>query len=549
MKVSEVLPVRVEFDYNAPAPACPQFYAALITTRSGRHQIIPIGMHLVSTSLSRSPKMPIRIERLKEAMGWNISSGLPGSTQIVQAFKESPTLICSDVQILSHALSVERLPCRYQDVWVVRPRLGGGGILPNNFLTADPYGWLEKSCGRELYRSTEILMNRLLELGLDITFNAGDPMPTKPLARIRLGDFTLSKPQPISKAAGLAQGDVAGAVLNTLSNRTAGIGEFGPGWNASGAAGQDVLEGDPLRPEALVVDGRPSCALFADCSLPPEAGSILCIYHAQFSGQLAPHPHEGKQSHNPACDCRQVKLAGVGIQPQPSKLDRAGRSNLSWLVEAYLERPDVTWVIDFEFINLTLPRSGIPFELTIRTIRGRELLSTLVNYNSASLADVRKAAEPFLTKNDKPEAQAFRSGQLERLLNKHYRNGSTEGLSIEQLRQAIYNLGFSHETHTILSYGGGVDSRLFTRVLAGNDSLIVPSVPVPDIIGEGGRQCFEPISVLQLCRRLLPGRPQYMQSCVHRLLCPRSKITEYHRSSEDTGAMAEIIQVLVNSAP
>lgn len=463
-------------------------------------------------------------------------------TDLFKKFEDSPVLLCSDVVSFSTGSlnSVKGFEDdwalrRYADVWCISTKLTTAGVhrIPN---PRHPVTYR----GYERYRTSEALIKRLLEVSLTATWKSTPP--TEPFAHIPLDAFEIGSQQPASHDAGSLPLDQSGW-LHTLSQRAhTPLRTLDPvvdldaddfdnrSFNVDNA--HPLSDTELTLPRYWPVDGKPSCSAFFECALPPIDGSVFCMFHALAA--LLPRPG----ANAPGLAATELTRCDI---PRGSNL----HLDFLWLRGVAKASPTSVWLIDFEFFNLAGDRSPIPWSIGIRDFNGRLLLAECIDYDGASVDDLCALARPHMLRPDTPlEALTRCADRLRFSVQRHYGGNLTHGKSITSVRKAILELGYSPQTHVVLSYGTTLDMQLFLRILAGDDSAIVRRMT----ISEDDRRTLQPVNVLRFARKMVGGLPQYRLEVVHRALCPSSTVIEYHTAAADTLAMLEVMNVLFGDA-
>lgn len=123
-------------------------------------------------------------------------------------------------------------------------------------------------------------------------------------------------------------------------------------------------------PRSWPVDGQASCNAFFDCTLPPTETSRYCRFHAE----------------------RLRSFCNSAATLHPLRPGSKEHGELLWIRNIARAAPARTWVIDFEFTNLTTNMSAIPWSLAIRDFDGRLLVSSLIDYDEATADELLELA-------------------------------------------------------------------------------------------------------------------------------------------------------------
>lgn len=211
-------------------------------------------------------------------------------------------------------------------------------------------------------------------------------------------------------------------------------------------------------------------------------------------------------------------------------LSSSSLEELHFLKQRY-EKND-TWIIDTEFVSL-VDLCPVPLSIAIRTITGKLILSTMVDYKMSRrtfLKLVRRHLQRQGTSRVKHAAKAF---------IKQYRSQQTSGMTLSQIRKSLEELGY-HNGKCILSWSTSIDVRILRRIMTENDDLIVDFPPV-----------MQAMNVAKLCHDMIPPETFDLYQSksladIHTLLF-RDRILQYHNAMHDTMAMVDIITAMVKS--
>lgn len=512
-QISSVLPVRIECDYKADSI---QNFAALITTLTDQQILLPISTRLIGSSNRRNNKPN------SQSYAWKVSTALQRPTNtletILDVFKSSPILICKDVWFLDGRVMSEKgpwKPRKFADVW----------YLGKSLATASICFKLRDNHGNERYSDPSVLTQRILELGLTPSWHHGSP--TTPFSRCSLSVFDLQQQAPLSSDGSFPLSSTSGSELIAINLLDSSDNE--------GDGPIPSVKRSRVRDKIMLVNGLPSCQLFLDCHEPMIDESRYCEFHSatllrgalQFDGSLRSF---GGHTQIPIRMNVKVELKSSRLRDLPR-----WKNALRRLRSQYRSHAKETWVIDTEFIMVHRAHTAVPLSISIRDIHGADLLSSRVNYNDISLNSFLDLVFPHLSSTGEARPGLLRMAKS--IFVKQYGGGKTHGLSASQIGNRILDLGYSRETHRILSWSSATDLQIFHRFLDRGDSVMVDYV-----------EAATDINLMWLCRYMLPPE-QYVGrlGIVHSMLCPDSTITEYHYAENDTMATCEVIKAMVEA--
>lgn len=171
-------------------------------------------------------------------------------------------------------------------------------------------------------------------------------------------------------------------------------------------------------------------------------------------------------------------LSASDRQPDVAKWRARTRDDVSWLVSSInSDNKHTRWLIDTEFCNPPGNISPIIMEIAIRDLgTGQLLLSSTVDYDGITKEDM-------MEKLGLNQAAQMRRVVFTSCFNKIYPKGYTEGSSIEGLRDKILQLGYSPQTHNVISYGPVLDPQIFLRVWFDVPKVNAPRRTVPRSAG------------------------------------------------------------------
>lgn len=544
-----MLPLKIEFDYwttstkaiRAQQVAVPAQYAALLITKADEQMILPLIL-----GLGGSAGKSQHIDRHAfNTWSYTKSESQPETfsaelSKVLEKFAKSPVLLCRDVWSLrSSRYKNDWVPRVFSDVWFFHERLEASSTSYRGRGRARFASW-------EHYSRVSVLTSRILETAFRVKWNT-DPCTT-PFSCVPLAAFDFQQPAlPLDKGSRLAmeylvdndeeesdsddiRDDMEDTILDELEEASQSDDD-----DVAGSRTTTNTGGRQTRtfPRSMLVDGLPSCHMFHDCHLKPQTGSRYCEYHSTTLMKLVMSSIErnGKITATMLEDMTQSLLKPSRLQNSPQDKD-----DLEWLRRLYHTTPGTTWLIDAEFTVLTEGKCALAGEFSIRDLRGNDLFSFTVDYGGASLQELEDIVGPYLTYNLGP-GREHRLRMFRGFFHRRYSGLVTKGHSLPQIRNRIKSLGYSSETHTLLSWSSVADLQIFFRFLDDDDSILVDSTSPKHAM-----------NVAALCSHMVPEAVSSRKlDILHPLLCPDTTIIKYHDAAADTLAMYEVIKAMVEA--
>jgi hypothetical protein len=266
------------------------------------------------------------------------------------------------------------------------------------------------------------------------------------------------------------------------------------------------------------INGEKRC-LYYTCSEPQEVPiSYYCRHHSESLINYVINPIE------------QINLPTRREQEREINITDQTRDILQQLKVLY-ERPEKTWILDFEYISMPKRYSPIPLQLAIRQLDGKLLYQGNVDYG-LSMKEFMNATSSYVSK---------KHGMMGTLFLGCYGGLSTNGETALQIRDQIIKVcNYNPDDIKILSWFSAQDMQCFLRILTGCNELVQPK------ISHEGHKNFQTINVGILCGKVFPGLLSTTLQSVHEFLSGgEGSHGEYHTASYDTEAMATIVKALV----
>lgn len=185
-----------------------------------------------------------------------------------------------------------------------------------------------------------------------------------------------------------------------------------------------------------------------------------------------------------------------------------------------------------------MDRAPILILISIRTVKGDPILSTTIDYDNCSLAEMKTMAAPYLART--PETFQDCQKRMVGTFRKHYKGGRCHGKSLLEIKNNIRTLGYNETTHTLISWGSEVDLRLFNMIMRTTTNQAIH--PCLDT-------CRQQFNITKLCQEMLPLRNSAGSSrldWIHPRLCPNHQLV-YHFAEADTQTLAEVISSMVHA--
>lgn len=276
-----------------------------------------------------------------------------------------------------------------------------------------------------------------------------------------------------------------------------------------------------VRKSLEYINGEKRC-LYYTCPEPQEVPvSYYCRHH---SGSLINYVMNPAEPINPPEYREQEREINITDQT---------RDILQQLKLLY-ERPEKTWILDFEYISMPKRYSPIPLQLAIRQLDGKLLYQGNIDYG-LSMKEFMDATSSYVS--DK-------HGMMGTLFLRCYGGLNTNGETSLQVRDQIIKVcSYNPDDIKILSWFAAQDMQCFLKILTGSNEL------VQDKISHQGHENFQTINIGTLCGKLFPGLLSTTLQSVHEFLSGgEGSRGEYHTASYDTEAMATIVKALVQLA-
>jgi hypothetical protein len=200
--------------------------------------------------------------------------------------------------------------------------------------------------------------------------------------------------------------------------------------------------------------------------------------------------------------------------------------------------PQLTWLIDVEFMTLTRSKAPLPFAISIINLDGDEILTCNVDYE-LSIEELEEAVEPYLAYSD--DALRVRRAMFRTMFMKHYGGRRTNGKTQLEIKTA---LAAYTDNHTLLGYGTNLDLSVFHRFRGClNNSPLAAAVSYE-----------QAIDVRKVVKYMLPwytrcySRFSSSLDEIHLKLIPGSTHTGYHWAHVDVRAFRELILLVIETA-
>ncbi|KAL2814984.1 hypothetical protein BJX63DRAFT_186835 [Aspergillus granulosus] len=271
-----------------------------------------------------------------------------------------------------------------------------------------------------------------------------------------------------------------------------------------------------IQKNSELVDGDRKCGI-PTCPLRHKPGSRYCIYHSAAISDLVL-----------GFEFTDLKLPKWQLKLEPAAVDE-----LQALKEQYERGSQTTWVIDVEFYVMKGGISPIPFQIAIRQLDGKLLLSTNVDYDLS--------LQRFL---DQTKDEGTIKRILPSLFRRYYGCERTNGMKPSKISTIIKQLGYRPDRTKILSWYSALDMQCFLRLLSGKDDLIVPR------ISHHLHSNFQEIHIGNLLRKLLHSSwPTTSLPLVHTAIlasCGREeRNSHYHTAEYDTKAVVDVVREMI----
>ncbi|GKZ17402.1 hypothetical protein AbraIFM66951_004702 [Aspergillus brasiliensis] len=265
-----------------------------------------------------------------------------------------------------------------------------------------------------------------------------------------------------------------------------------------------------------MVDGVRKCGI-PTCPLRHKPGSRFCIYHSEAISDLV----------------LEFKFTDLVLPKWTLKLVPDAVGELKALKQQYENRPQHTWVIDTEFYNLKGGMSPIPFQIAIRQLDGKLLLSTNVDYD-ISLQDF----------SDQTTDWGTMKRSMPILFRRYYGGEKTNGMKPDQISTLIKQIGYRTDRTKILSWYSPLDMQCFLRLLSGDNKIVVPR------LSHRGHSNFQEVNIGTLLKKLLPGSwPTTSLPLVHAAINATNgrdeTKSEYHTAEYDTQAVIDVVREMI----
>ncbi|GKZ29236.1 hypothetical protein AbraIFM66950_003850 [Aspergillus brasiliensis] len=550
-KLVSVLPVRVELDYDMPYPGAPAQWAALLSFQD-KKILLPLALSLLG-SQAKAGYAPSYLY----LQGWTIDHGLIylDSTserleyydmvrELLEKFEYSPILQIRDVEELFSNDKSHWRPRRFMHTWTMYTHPIHASFHCKRF-----YSPIQ---GR--YTDLRILIDNVYYQGAEVALRTN--VKHEPFQLLKMGDlsltfsrnetfdrlFTLTKALTNNVESWIKLKHVS-EDIDDWPDFTGGINECYPSSSKGITSDDSVLEEVPqtggvldeqTNPSKLkylkrqasllkaihknfdMVDGVRKCGI-PTCPLRHKPGSRFCIYHSEAISDLV----------------LELKFTDLVLPKWTLKLVPDAVGELKALKQQYENRPQHTWVIDTEFYNLKGGMSPIPFQIAIRQLDGKLLLSTNVDYD-ISLQDF----------SDQTTDWGTMKRSMPILFRRYYGGEKTNGMKPDQITTLIKQIGYRTDRTKILSWYSPLDMQCFLRLLSGDNKIVVPR------LSHRGHSNFQEVNIGTLLKKLLPGSwPTTSLPLVHAAINATNgrdeTKSEYHTAEYDTQAVIDVVREMI----
>jgi hypothetical protein len=266
------------------------------------------------------------------------------------------------------------------------------------------------------------------------------------------------------------------------------------------------------------INDKKRCKYYS-CPEPQDAPvSYYCRHHSESLINYVMNPVEP------------LKQPAYHSQSREINMTDESRAILNQLKSLY-EQPEMTWIVDFEYISMPKRYSPIPLQLAIRQLDGKLLYQGNIHYDM-SMQEFMDATSSYVSQ---------KHGMMGTVFVRCYGGLNTNGETPLQVRDQILKVcGYNSDDIKILSWYAAQDMQCFLRILTGGEELI------QDKVSHKGHKNFQLINIGGLCGRLFPGLLSTTLESVHEFLGGSGRSSgEYHTALYDTEAMATIVKTLV----
>lgn len=280
---------------------------------------------------------------------------------------------------------------------------------------------------------------------------------------------------------------------------------------------QSLNLGAKKHPE--LINGKRRC-MYYSCTEPQDASvSYYCRHHSESLVNYVMNPTEPL-----------LKQPAYHRQNREINMTDNSRAILQQLKSLY-ERPQKTWIVDFEYISMPKRYSPIPLQLAIRQLDGKLLYNGNIHYDM-SMQEFMDATSAYVSQ---------KHGMMGTVFVRCYGGLNTNGETPLQVRDQIIKVcRYNSDDTKILSWYAAQDMQCFLRILTGGEELI------QDKVSHKGHENFQSINVGGLCGKLFPGLLSTTLESVHEFFGGSGRSGgEYHTALYDTEAMATIVRALV----
>ncbi|KAK8251693.1 hypothetical protein IWZ00DRAFT_488177 [Phyllosticta capitalensis] len=173
--------------------------------------------------------------------------------------------------------------------------------------------------------------------------------------------------------------------------------------------------------------------------------------------------------------CRQQLLSSTSPEVQEAKqwLRIAMKDQEFWLFEAKFHTPEITFV-------------------DLKT--GEVALSTKVDYDRASPSELWTK----LYGGEPTDANAELYAAFEEKFREHHQGNKTTGMKPSKIREAMWERGFTLQSHRLLSFRSRSDMTVVIKILDRDDRIVSPRYQLEDL----SRECFQPPAVHSLAQNV-----------------------------------------------
>lgn len=365
-QVVEVLPVRIELDYNHPYEGAPTQWALLLTSHEGCKVLVPLALSLCGPSTT-----DVTLSSLIYTKGWTIDleayeAARPCKRKvdhydalkaIFQAFERSIVLHVQDTEMISN---------RKEGKWRIRKYVCAWKLYKCPIQTTWHQQKKALSPVEGTYINLDCLVNKMLEIGCQVRLAIA---VDRPFRLLRLSDFCLITHYDQHEE------------YSPLLQRMIDIKRKKPGSRSKNATPSEnkrakkihkaeirSLENALQRGDQLV-DGEPCCQ-FPSCPFPHHLQFRYCKYHVEPMLQI----FRRSQSKPTA------KLLDTSVWKHEVPTPKDVRAELEVLRRYNDHELEDLWVVDFEFTSVP-HYSPVPTQMAIRLLNDDLLLNTNVHYN------------------------------------------------------------------------------------------------------------------------------------------------------------------------